>query len=47
VIRVPDDWNGTLLLYSHGLVPPGQENPAVDAPDPVTGGALLDDGFAE
>ena len=46
VIRVPDDWNGTLLLYSHGLVPPGQENPAVDSPDPITGGALLDNGYA-
>ena len=46
VIRVPDDWNGTLLLFSHGLVPPGQENPAVDSPDPLTGNALLADGYA-
>ena len=39
--HVPPKWNGTLLLFSHGLVPPGQDNPAEDAPDPVTGGALL------
>jgi hypothetical protein len=46
IIDVPADWNGTLLLYSHGLVPPGADNPAQDAPDPVTAGALLDAGFA-
>jgi pimeloyl-ACP methyl ester carboxylesterase len=45
-IRVPPNWNRTLLLFSHGLVPPGEENPARDAPDPVTGEALLAAGFA-
>ena len=46
VIDVPADWNGTALLYSHGLVPPGEPNPAVDAPDPVTSSYLLDHGYA-
>jgi hypothetical protein len=27
-IRVPGDWNGTLLLYSHGYRAPGSPNPA-------------------
>ena len=45
-IRVPADWNGTLLLYSHGYRAPGSPNPAQDASDPVTGGWLLDHGFA-
>jgi Tannase-like family of unknown function (DUF6351) len=45
-IRVPADWNGTLLLYSHGYRAPGGPNPAQDVSDPVTGGWLLDHGFA-
>lgn len=45
-IRVPANWNGTVLLYSHGLVPPGQDNPAADSPDPLTGEALLAAGYA-
>ncbi len=39
-------WNGTLVLYSHGYVAPGSANPATDAGDPVTGGWLLDHGYA-
>jgi pimeloyl-ACP methyl ester carboxylesterase len=39
-------WNGTLLLYSHGYVVPGQPNPAQDVGDPVTGAFLLANGFA-
>ncbi len=39
-------WNGTLFLYSHGYVAPGNPNPAQDAGDPVTGGWLLGHGFA-
>lgn len=35
-------WNGTLLLYSHGFGPPV----AADAPDPNTQAALLADGYA-
>ena len=45
---VPDDWNGTLLLYSHGYRPsfvPGP-NVAQIAPDGATEAALLDHGYA-
>ncbi len=45
-IEVPARWNGTLFLYSHGYVVPGSANPAQDAGDPVTGGWLLDHGYA-
>ena len=44
---VPDDWNGTLLLYSHGYRPsfvPG--NPAQIGPGAATENALLDLGYA-
>ena len=34
IISVPSNWNGTLALYSHGYVFPGQSNPAKDAGDP-------------
>jgi pimeloyl-ACP methyl ester carboxylesterase len=44
--EVPAEWNGTLLLYSHGYRFPGSSNPAVDVGDPLTGGWLLDHGFA-
>lgn len=30
LIEVPANWNGTLFLYSHGYVPPGNPNPAQD-----------------
>src|SRR5437868_7915157 len=46
IIAVPANWNGTLVLYSHGYVFPGQPNPAKDAADPVTGAALLQQGYA-
>jgi pimeloyl-ACP methyl ester carboxylesterase len=46
VIDVPANWNGTLLLYSHGYVAPGSLNPAVDAGDPLTGGYLYAEGYA-
>jgi pimeloyl-ACP methyl ester carboxylesterase len=39
-------WNGTLFLYSHGYVVPGQNNPAMDVGDPVTGAWMLSHGFA-
>lgn len=45
-IQVPPMWNGTLVLYSHGYVAPGQDNPALEASDPVTGAALLAQGYA-
>lgn len=38
----PDNWNGTLVLYSHGF----GSLQAVDAPDPQTKAALLADGYA-
>lgn len=45
---VPDKWNGTMLLYSHGYRPsfvPGP-NVAQIAPDAGTEAALLDHGYA-
>jgi pimeloyl-ACP methyl ester carboxylesterase len=42
---VPANWNGTLLLYSHGYNPT-PTNPPVDSPDPVTAEALLARGYA-
>lgn len=46
LIQVPSNWNGTLLLYSHGYVVPGTPNPAHDVGDPGTGAFLLANGFA-
>ena len=37
LIQVPANWNGTLVLYSHGYVTPGSPNPATDVGDPLTG----------
>jgi alpha-beta hydrolase superfamily lysophospholipase len=48
VAEVPDDWNGTVLLYSHGYLPSfiGAPNLPASAPDPGTAAALLDRGYA-
>lgn len=46
LIEVPAIWNGTLLLYSHGYVVPGNMNPAMDAGDMVTQAFMLSSGFA-
>ena len=46
LIEVPNRWNGTLFLYSHGYVPPGQPNPAVAAPSPEASSWLLGHGYA-
>ncbi|HEX2909241.1 MAG TPA: prolyl oligopeptidase family serine peptidase [Chloroflexia bacterium] len=53
LIQVPPNWNGTLVLYSHGyqtpnLAAPGapNPNPPTDAGDPITGNALLAQGYA-
>jgi dienelactone hydrolase len=45
--EIPADWNGTLLLYSHGYLPTfaGAPNLPADAPDPRTGAALLAAGY--
>jgi dienelactone hydrolase len=45
-IDVPANWNGTLVLYSHGYVAPGSANPAQDVGDPITGQWLLGHGYA-
>jgi pimeloyl-ACP methyl ester carboxylesterase len=45
-IEVPGQWNGTLVLYSHGYVFPGRPNPAQDAGDPATAAFLLSQGYA-
>ncbi len=42
IADVPANWNGTLLLYSHGYGP----TVAADAPDPTTQAALLGMGYA-
>jgi pimeloyl-ACP methyl ester carboxylesterase len=46
LIEVPANWNGTLLLFSHGYVAAGQPNPAVDRSDPLSGKYLLAQGYA-
>jgi pimeloyl-ACP methyl ester carboxylesterase len=45
-IEIPANWNGSLLLYSHGYVVPGEANPARDVGDPATGAFLLSQGYA-
>ena len=40
-IDLPDDWNGTLFLYSHGYVAPGGYNQAQEGPPGDTPGWLL------
>jgi hypothetical protein len=42
IADVPANWNGTMLLYSHGYGPLN----AADAPDPTTQQALLSMGYA-
>ena len=44
-IEVPPNWNGTLLLFSHGAVRPGAPNPAVHT-RPGTEPWLLGQGYA-
>ncbi len=39
-------WNGTLYLYSHGYVRPGDPNPPQDVGDPLTRLWMLDNGYA-
>jgi pimeloyl-ACP methyl ester carboxylesterase len=47
IIAVPSNWNGTLVLYSHGYVFPGQPNPAPTAAlTGVFGAAFLQRGYA-
>ncbi|MEV0171508.1 prolyl oligopeptidase family serine peptidase [Streptomyces sp. NPDC050803] len=46
LMDVPADWNGTVLLYSHGYRAAGWPNPAQNAPDTATLDKLLDQGYA-
>ena len=47
LIEVPRDWNGTLLLYSHGYPFPDDPNPATDGgEDPLFRFYLLTHGYA-
>jgi pimeloyl-ACP methyl ester carboxylesterase len=46
LMEVPSNWNGTLVLYSHGYVSPGSPNPAYDVGDGLTGSYLLAQGYA-
>jgi pimeloyl-ACP methyl ester carboxylesterase len=48
MIAVPQNWNGTLALYSHGYTPANVPlaNPAPDAPDTPTAHQLLQEGYA-
>lgn len=46
LFEVPANWNGTLLLYSHGYRFTGSALTPQDASDPATHGALLTQGYA-
>lgn len=46
LIEIPANWNGNLVLYSHGYVVPGSANPPRDVGDPFTGGYLKSKGYA-
>lgn len=47
LMDVPVDWNGTVLLYSHGYRPAAAPtNPAENAPSADTRSRLLDEGYA-
>jgi len=45
-IEIPTDWNGVLLLYSHGYVIPGSSNPPTDVGDLQTHDYLLANHYA-
>src|SRR2546428_894117 len=47
-IAVASNWNGTLVIYSHGYVFANEPllNPAPDAGDELTGADLLSEGYA-
>ncbi|MEV4812994.1 hypothetical protein [Micromonospora avicenniae] len=47
VMDVPANWNGTVLLYSHGYVPDNSSNPARNAPSDDARTALLKAGYAQ
>lgn len=45
-IQVPAGWNGTLFLYSHGYVAPGDNNAATASPDDKVRAWLVGEHFA-
>jgi pimeloyl-ACP methyl ester carboxylesterase len=45
-VVVPQRWNGTLFLFSHGYVAPGHNNPASTAPDSGIEDWLIHSGYA-
>ena len=45
IADVPPEWNGTLLIYSHGYIP-GPANPPRNSPNEATADALLAWGYA-
>ncbi|WP_246101563.1 prolyl oligopeptidase family serine peptidase [Streptomyces cyaneus] len=46
LMDVPADWNGTVLLFSHGYRPAGSPSPGEDSPDSTTRDKLLAEGYA-
>ncbi|MPY62968.1 alpha/beta hydrolase family protein, partial [Streptomyces spongiae] len=46
MMDVPADWNGTVLLFSHGYTQAGSPNPAQNASDAATKALLLAKGYA-
>ncbi|MDR7304010.1 hypothetical protein [Haloactinomyces albus] len=46
IAEAPQDWNGVLVLFSHGYNPPDTPNPPENAPGPESAAALLDRGYA-
>lgn len=46
LMDVPANWNGTVLLYSHGYTQAGTPNPAQNGPDTATKALLLAEGYA-
>lgn len=46
LMDVPAEWNGTVLLFSHGYRPQGAPNPAQNTTDATTKALLLDSGYA-
>jgi pimeloyl-ACP methyl ester carboxylesterase len=46
LMDVPADWNGTVLLYSHGYAPAGAPLTAQNTPGSATRDTLLDEGYA-
>ena len=46
ILEVPSNWNGTLFLYSHGYVFPGDPNPPTDTGDVLVRSYFLSRGYA-